>query len=92
MPIYKQYVDYFENKKGKPEQISLLTHIKDYEMDNSVGVIEQVKSDLHILCSLFEEFLESTEEGRKFIKDKVEYYQVNNTYYEEKNNASNGPA
>ena len=83
MPIYKKYVDYFGNEKYPPDQISLLGLIKEYDFDSRNGALEEIKSDIHTLCYLFEEFLESTEEGRKFIKDKVKHYEVNNTYYEE---------
>ena len=84
MPIYKQEVDYDGDKIGQAERISLLDIIKEYNLDNdSGGMLENIKYDINKLCFLFEEFLESTEEGKKFIKDKIKYYRMNNIYYEE---------
>jgi hypothetical protein len=82
MPIYKKYVDYFGDEKYPPYQISLLSIIKECDFDKQ-GTLEEIKSDIHKLHTLFEEFLESTEEGRKFIKEKVECCGINDTYYKE---------
>lgn len=70
MTIYKDIRE-FENDKEHLVRLNFCEMLDElyYGLHYNSGVVEKTNNRLHCLCEVFEEFLESSEEGRKFLKD-----------------------